>query len=174
VGLPRKDSASIMSERLTVAITGTLAIPRDDAATRINATDNARFVTKVAANTDFLVATRFDTVNAHKAASCGSVIISEPELMGFLDAGEFPKRKHRKSLSGTWPEITWTRVVEDPRTQLLEYKDAHGVSTLRFVAITRYGTGPENRPYFEAFDGLGLKTFREDRVVSITELKASY
>src|ERR1035438_1947822 len=108
-----------MPERLTVAITGTLSLPREEAAERINATSNARFVTKVAENTDFLVASRFDTVKAHRAAAFGSVVIPEEELMTFLESGSFPKRQHRKSLSGLWPEINWTRTVDQPKLQLL-------------------------------------------------------
>ena len=163
-----------MSERLmTVAITGTLSKPREEFATRIDSTSNARFVTKVAGDTDYLVAARFDTAKARKAAIFGATIITEQDLESFLTDGYFPPRAHRDTHVSNWPEITWTEVVADPYIYLVEYEDAGGDKSIRYVTVTMRGRNQQGIEYFEAFDGLAKKTFRVDRVISMKKVAIS-
>jgi len=155
---------------MTVAITGTLSRPREELVDLINGTSNARFVTKVAGDTDYLVASRFDTVKAHNAARFGTTVIPEPELLSYIAAGEFPVRKHRNTHAMNWPEITWTEIVDNPAAHFLKYSGGDGETTERFVVITRYGTSQSGIEYFEGFDGIRMKTFRQDRVASLAKL----
>ncbi len=158
---------------MTVAITGTLSKPRDEFAMRINATSNARFVTKVAGDTDYLVAARFDTVKARDAAIYGSTIITERDLELFLEQQAFPVRAHRDTHVSNWPDIIWTDIVENPELFLCEYEDASGLKSIRYISITKHGRNKEGREYFEAFDGLKMKTYRTDRVLSLKRIETS-
>ena len=51
-----------------VAITGTLSMPRKSAAELIETHTNARFANTVTYDVNYLVASRFDTIKARKAA----------------------------------------------------------------------------------------------------------
>ncbi len=158
------------SRRMTVAITGTLSRPREELAKLISATRNARFVSTLARDTDYLVGARFDTTKAHNAARFGVTIIPESELLSYLAAGEFPQRQHRNTHVMNWPEITWRETVDNPVAHFLRYSGADGEATERFVVITRYGTSQIGIEYFEGFDGIRMKTFRKDRVISLMEV----
>ena len=74
---------------LHVAITGTLSMPRKEAAELINSTSNARFHPDVTYDTNYLVAARFDSNKAKKAAQLGVRIITEQEMHGYVAAGRF-------------------------------------------------------------------------------------
>jgi hypothetical protein len=163
--------SSSNQHRMTVAITGTLSKPRDEFATRINATSNARFVTNVAGDTDYLVAARFDTVKARNAAIYGSAIITEQDLESFLEQAAFPVRAHRDTHVSNWPEITWTETVNDPELFLCEYADASGVKSVRYIYITKRGNNKDGAEYLEAFDGFKMKTYRADRVLSLQRIE---
>lgn len=155
---------------VTVAITGEFFIPREQLIEKINATDNARYVSKVAAGTEYLLAGRFDTVKARRALEFGTVVIDFNDFQDYLDAGHFPRRRARAEAHGHWPTITWVRNVDIPTMQYLKYQAANGRITERFVEITRYGASPNGDAMFEAFDGNDVKTFREDRVISLLSL----
>jgi hypothetical protein len=155
---------------VTVAITGDLSVPREEAIVRVNATDNGRYVSKVAMNTDYLIAVRFDTVKARRAAAFGTVVIDESDFNEYLEANHFPRRRARKEAHGHWPTIEWIREVDVPVLQYLKYQASNGKVTERFIEITRHGSGPNGDAIFEAFDGLGVKTFREDRVIKLCSL----
>jgi NAD-dependent DNA ligase len=66
---------------LRVVITGTLALPRKEAAALIDSTANARFHPEVTYDTNYLVTARFDSGKARKAAQIGVAIITEAEMM---------------------------------------------------------------------------------------------
>jgi hypothetical protein len=156
--------------RMTVAITGTLGKPRAEIAAMIDATVNARWVEKVHKDTDYLVAARMDTAKARMAAVEGATIITEEELNQYLTAGRFPWRKHRDTHVSNWPELTWTEFVEAPELFLLTYKDAEEVLSTRYIRITKYGHNAAARDYFEAWDGIQLKTYRRDRIIEMIRI----
>ena len=70
-----------------VAITGTLSIPRSEAVALIESRTNARFSPEVTYHANYLVAARFDTNKAHRAAALGIVIISEADMLGYIEKG---------------------------------------------------------------------------------------
>src|ERR1035438_10871848 len=76
-----------------VAITGVLSIPRKSAAELIETRTNARFADSVTYDVNYLVASRFDSNKARKAAKIGVAIISEVDLMNYIQKGEFPENQ---------------------------------------------------------------------------------
>ena len=76
---------------LSVAITGTLSLPRKEAAALIDSTSNARFYPDVSYQTNYLVAALFNSGKARKAAQIGVRIIAESEMFEYIEAGRFPE-----------------------------------------------------------------------------------
>ncbi len=151
---------------LSVAITGTLSVPRKEAATLIDSTCNARFHPDVSYQTNYLVAARFDSGKARKAAQIGVTIITEAEMLEYVKAGRFPDLDvpTRPPHANNFPEIEWS-VRHDPGLPYyLEYEGADGVITPRYVMVVREGRGSNGQDYVGAFDGEWFKTFRRDRL----------
>jgi hypothetical protein len=155
-----------------VAITGTLSMPRKSAAELIETHTNARFANTVTYDVNYLVASRFDTIKARKAAKIGVAVISESELMDYVQKGAFPE--NQKPLQPEFhnsfrtDEITWTEI--QPKRLFLEYSDYGGIVTQRFIWLCCKGRGSNGRGYLGAFDNETFKTFRTDRVLRLEEL----
>jgi hypothetical protein len=170
--MPEREAAHL--NRMTVAITGDLSQPRAQVAIRINDTKNARFVERVALDTDYLVASRNDTVKARAAAANGTTIITEQQLMECLAAGEFPyhERKHtHAAFNFDESAIVWEETYDPPVGCRLEYADSAGEYSERTVAVLHpLGKHPNGNEYMAAFDNGELKTFRRDRILKLVPL----
>ena len=77
----------------TFCITGALEkYKRIDAIVEIHTKTNARFVSGVSSQTDYLISSRKDTNKAKRARAFGTRVIDEAEMMAFIKAGRFPLR----------------------------------------------------------------------------------
>ena len=77
----------------TFCITGALEkFKRIDAIVEIHNKTNARFVSGVSSQTDYLISSRKDTNKAKRARAFGTQVIDEAEMMAFIKAGKFPVR----------------------------------------------------------------------------------
>ena len=74
----------------TFCITGALKMKRIDAIVMIHNKTNARFVSMVSKNTDYLISSRKDTNKAERAKKFGTHVINEGEMMAFVKSGKFP------------------------------------------------------------------------------------
>ena len=75
----------------TFCITGALEkYKRIDAIVEIHNKTNARFVSMVSKNTDYLISSRKDTNKAERAKKFGTQVINEGEMMAFVKSGKFP------------------------------------------------------------------------------------
>jgi hypothetical protein len=162
--------------RIKVAITGTLSKPRKEIAALINACSNAEWVASVTYDTNYLVASRFDTGKAKHAAQIGVTVITESEMMEYIHGGSFPPNQRPTRPPQRMPdfktdEIVWTETYDPKPFRLLEYCDNGGVITERFVFLAGKGVGSNGHEYLGAFDGEKFKTFRADRVRKIEELQ---
>jgi NAD-dependent DNA ligase len=54
---------------------------------------NARWISGVSKNTDYLVSARTDTVKARNAKKFGTKVINEAELIAFIKKGKFPSAR---------------------------------------------------------------------------------
>ena len=78
----------------TFCITGALdGLKRIDAIVMIHNKTNARFVSKVSKNTDYLISSRKDTNKAKRARKFGTQVIDQAEMMGFIKSGNFPSAR---------------------------------------------------------------------------------
>jgi NAD-dependent DNA ligase len=77
----------------TFCITGALEkYKRIDAIVEIHNKTNARFVSGVSNQTDYLISSRKDTNKAKRAKAFGTQVIDEAEMMAFIKAGNFPSK----------------------------------------------------------------------------------
>ena len=74
----------------TFCITGALKMKRIDAIVMIHNKTNARFVSMVSKNTDYLISSRKDTNKAKRARKFGTQVIDQAEMMAFVKSGKFP------------------------------------------------------------------------------------
>ena len=157
-----------MEEPILVAITGTLSMPRKEAVALIEARTSARFSPEVTYHTSYLVAARFDTNKARKAAGLRIAIISESDMMRYVEAGSFPpvRLPDRPKHTGHFPHITWTETFHPERIAFIEYQDATGFVSSRYVMITCKG-GDGNNEYYGAYDAECFKTYRLDRITKL-------
>jgi hypothetical protein len=151
---------------LRVAITGTLSVSRKEAAALIDSTLNARFFPDVSYQTNYLVAARFDSGKARKAAQIGVSIICEVEMIAYVKAGQFtenntPTRPHHVN---NFPDVVWSVEHSPGLPYYIEYEGSDGVITQRFVLVVSEGRGGNGQDYIGAFDGDWFKTFRRDRM----------
>jgi hypothetical protein len=159
---------------IKVAITGILSLPRNKAVELIQTRTKAQFVNRISYEVNYLVASRFDTEKAKAAAKIGVTVISEAEMMGFIEKGEFPETP--KPVRPEWrnpfrdDEILWTEEIQPERRCLLEYSDNEGVITQRLIRLSCKERGSNGYEYLGAFDNERFKTFRADRVVKLVEL----
>lgn len=162
--------------RMTVAITGTLSEPRAVIAAKINATTNARFVERVAFDTDFLIAARHDTGKAKAAVVNGTLILSESQLDEYLNVGEFPWHERKSSAShGAGfhiSDIVWKEKFPEPVQCRLQYADQQGKFMEMEVAVVfPLGIHPNGHEYVGAYSDGGFKTLRKDRVIRLERLE---
>ena len=158
---------------IKVAITGTLSKPRKEIVRLIEDRSNAQFSEDVTYDTNYLVAARFDTNKAKRAAEIGVTVISESEMMVFIEGGVFPENQtHMRPThipDVKTDEITWEERFT-PELCFLEYCDNEGQVTQRFVHLVCKGTGSNGHKYLGAYDSERFKTFRIDRIQKIQEL----
>ena len=64
-----------------------------DAIVEIHNKTNARFVSGVSGQTDYLISSRKDTTKAKRAKSFGTQVIDEAEMIAFIKAGNFPVKR---------------------------------------------------------------------------------
>ena len=75
----------------TFCITGALdKMKRIDAIVMIHNKTNARWVSMVSKNTDYLISSRKDTNKAKRARKFGTQVIDQAEMMAFVKSGKFP------------------------------------------------------------------------------------
>ena len=74
----------------TFCISGALKMKRIDAIVMIHNKTNARFVSMVSKNTDYLISSRKDTNKAAIAKMYGTRVLDESEMMAFVKRGKFP------------------------------------------------------------------------------------
>ena len=78
---------------VTFCITGALdKMRRVDAIQLVQNKTNARWISEVSKNTDYLVSKRTDTIKASNARKYGTKVINEAQMMAFVKAGKFPVR----------------------------------------------------------------------------------
>ena len=74
----------------TFCITGALdGLKRIDAIVMIHNKTNARWVSMVSKNTDYLISSRKDTRKAKRAKAFGTKVIDQAEMMAFVKRGKF-------------------------------------------------------------------------------------
>ena len=78
------------TKNVTFCITGELSKSRADVIQEIENKTNAKFISGVSKNTDYLISARTDTVKAKNAKKFGTKVINESELAAFLKKGVFP------------------------------------------------------------------------------------
>ena len=66
---------------------------RIDAIVEIHNKTNARFVSGVSSQTDYLISSRKDTSKAKRAKAFGTQVIDESEMIAFIKAGSFPVKR---------------------------------------------------------------------------------
>jgi len=160
---------------IKVSITGTLSMPRKEAVQQIESRTNAQFSRDVTYDVNYLVAARFDTNKAKRAVQIGVTVISEAEMLECIQKGAFPE--NGKPLRPDVPhflenDVVWTVEFNPARLCFLEYSDAEGAVSQRFVRLCCKGRGSNGYDYLGAFDDERFKTFRTDRVVKLEELSA--
>ena len=86
----KKGDKMSKTKNVTFCITGPLKMRRVDVIQEVQNKTNARWISGVSKNTDYLVSARTDTVKAKNAKKFGTKVINESELAAFLKKGEFP------------------------------------------------------------------------------------
>lgn len=159
------------SDTVLIAITGTLSMPRSEAVALIESRTNARFSPDVTYHNNYLVAARFDTNKARRAAALGIVIISEVDMLGYVEKGLFPTTRlpDRPKHTNHFPEIEWKELFHPEKIAFIEYQDGGGLITSRYVMITCKGNSGGNE-YYGAYDAECFKTFRTDRILKLEEI----
>ena len=76
---------------ITFCITGPLKKRRVDVIQEVQNRTNARWISGVSKNTDYLVSAKTDTVKARNAKKFGTKVINEAKLMAFIKKGQFPQ-----------------------------------------------------------------------------------
>ena len=81
------------AQTVTFCITGALdKMRRVDAIQLVQNETNARWISTVSKNTDFLVSKRNDTRKASNARKYGTKVINEAQMMTYVKAGKFPSK----------------------------------------------------------------------------------
>ena len=78
----------------TFCITGALdKMKRIDAIVMIHNKTNARYVSMVSKNTNYLISSSKDTNKAKRARKFGTQVIDQAEMMAFVKSGKFPSAR---------------------------------------------------------------------------------
>ncbi len=157
---------------VSVAITGTLSIPRKEAARLINASKNAQFVNSVTFHTSYLVSALADSQKVKKALKIGVEILTEDQLFAYLSSGVFPPAKaHEYHQPAPIPfEVEWTTKYSEARHVLIRYEDAYNSYSEREADLFAIGHSHSGVTYLSVLDDEGFKTFRADRIIEMKEL----
>ena len=135
---------------------------------------NAKFSPHVTYDTNYLVAARFDTNKARRAAQIGITVISEQDMMEFVEQGSFPENRlpdrPKYPHVNHFPDIKWIESYDPERIVLLEYQDAEGVVSQRYVAVSCKGIGSNGVEYIGGYDAEKFKTFRVERIIRIERI----
>jgi len=164
-----------MAATVKVAITGPLSIKRAVAIRLLEEKTKARFSPSVSWDTSYLVASRFDTEKAHRAARLGTIIISESEMMAFIASGRFPEAPTLalRRAPPNLPHIFWSYEADPEKAFYMRYRDRDGALSDRFLFCLQLGTSREDgAEYLGGFDVERFKTFRADRVLMLAEAAA--
>ena len=86
-----KKGDKMSKTNVTFCITGALKKRRADIIQEVQNKTNARWISGVSKNTDYLVSARSDTVKARNAKKFGTKVINEAELLAYIKKGEFPQ-----------------------------------------------------------------------------------
>ena len=87
----KRDKMSNNKITPTFCITGALdKMKRIDAIVMIHTKTNARWVSMVSKNTNYLISSRKDTNKAKRARKFGTQVIDQAEMMAFVKSGKFP------------------------------------------------------------------------------------
>jgi hypothetical protein len=166
------ESSFLPAPPVSVAITGTLSIPRAEAARLINSSKNAQFVPSVTYHTSYLVSALPDSQKVRKAREIGVTIISEAQLFDYLKHGTFPPAKTHDYHRPAPPpfDVDWTTTYAEPRHVLIKYTDADQQYSEREAEVFGEGKSPAGITYFNILDEEGFKTFRADRIVEMVEI----
>lgn len=161
---------------MKVAITGTLSMPRSEAVALIKSKTNAEFAERVSYDINYLVAARFDTNKARRAAQIRVTVISEVDMMEFIQQGAFPQNqlpeRPKYPHVSNFPDITWAETYHPERIVLLDYQDSEGLVTQRYVALTCKGLGSNDVEYVGGYDAERFKIFRTDRILRMEQIHA--
>lgn len=127
-------------------------------------------------DTNYLVASRFDTSKARRAAQIGVKVVNEEELMTFVEQGDFlvvptpvrpPSNWHPVDLDAI--EYETIEQFPQPRICYLKYRDSAGEESERFIlAMERVRGG--SHEYLAGYDHETYKIFRLDRIEKLEEL----
>lgn len=92
-------------------------------------------------------------------------------MMAYIEKGSFPQTRlpERPKHSTNFPDIKWIELFEPEKIVYMEYQDASGVVSSRYVMLTCKGEGGGNE-YFGGYDAEFFKTFRVDRVQKLEVL----
>jgi|TARA_Y100000294_G_scaffold61124_1_gene57895 NAD-dependent DNA ligase len=88
-----KKGDKMSKTNVTFCITGPLKMRRVDVIQEVQNKTNARWISGVSKNTDYLVSARTDTVKARNAKKFGTKVINEAELIAFIKKGKFPSAR---------------------------------------------------------------------------------
>ena len=85
-----KEGKKMSNKIPTFCITGALdGLKRIDAIVMIHNKTNARWVSMISKNTDYLISSRKDTLKAKRAKAFGTKVIDQAEMMAFVKLGKF-------------------------------------------------------------------------------------
>ena len=163
-----------MSAPVKVAITGVLSMKRADAVRLIEEKTNAKFSPSVSWDTSYLVASRFDTEKAHRAARVGTIVINEAEMLAFISKGSFPviPTLAQRRAPSNLPDLAWTHEADPEKSFLLRYRDRDGALSDRFISCVLLGIDAHGVQYVGGFDVERFKEFRVDRIEAMAEAGA--
>ena len=86
-----KKGDKMSKTNVTFCITGALKKRRVDIIQEVQNKTNARWISGVSKNTDYLVSAKTNTVKARNAKKFGTKVINEAELLAYIKKGQFPQ-----------------------------------------------------------------------------------
>jgi hypothetical protein len=109
-------------------------------------------------------AVRLHTVQMRKAAQIGVAIITEAEMMQYVQAGRFTENDTptRPPHVNNFPDIEWGKKHSPGLPYYVEYEESDGVITQRYLLVLCEGRGSNGQDHIGAFDCDWFKTFRRD------------
>ena len=156
---------------IIVSITGKLeSMERKEAAKLIETKTNAVFKRDITYDTNYLIATEFNTSKAKKAAAIGVAIISEKDMLRYIDKGKFPvNSKPTRPVRDYSYLFNWEKNIKfydllKPIIIHFTYVDSKKEKSERMLQVNAVGKY-DDRFYFAGFCEDEYKTFRSDRML---------